>query len=84
MKSRENQVQATDSKDKDETVVEEEAVTEDVEDYVGASTSQNIAGYFMFNRIPIYGHLQILIKSYKDKSHDNIIRNGMWHAFYPP
>ena len=47
MKPWENQVQATDLKDKDETVVEEEAVTEDVEDYLGASTYHHTAGYFM-------------------------------------
>ena len=57
MNSQENQVQATASKDKDEAVVEEEAVTKDVEDYVVASTSQNTSGYVMLNGIPIYGHL---------------------------
>ena len=57
MKPRDNQVQATESKDEDEAFVEEEAVTKDVEDYVGNSTSQHREGYGRFNGIPIYGHL---------------------------
>ena len=57
MKPHENQVQATDSKEEDEAFVEEEAVTKDVKDYVGDSTSQHTEGYGRFNGIPIYGHL---------------------------
>ena len=57
MKPQDNQVQETASKDKDEAVVEEEAVTKDVEDYVGDSTSQYTEGYGRFNEITIYGHL---------------------------
>ena len=53
----ENQVQATESKDKDEAVVEEEAVTKDVKDHVGASTSQHTSLYVIFNGIPMYGNL---------------------------
>ena len=57
MKPRDNQVQATESKDEDEAVVEEEAVTKDVEDYVGDSTSHPTEVYVRFNGVPIYGHL---------------------------
>ena len=57
MKPRENQVQATESKEEDESVVEEEAVTKDVEDYVGDPTYHHIEGYGRFNEVPIYGHL---------------------------
>ena len=57
MKPRDNQVQATESKDEDEAFVEEEAVTKDVEDYVGNSTSHHTEGYCRFNGVPIYGHL---------------------------
>ena len=56
-KPQENQVQAIEAKDEDEAVVEEEAVTKDVEDYVGDSTSQYTEGYGRFNGITIYGHL---------------------------
>ena len=45
MKPRENQVHTTESNEEDEAVVEEEAVTKDVEDYVGDSTSHHIEGY---------------------------------------
>ena len=38
MKPRENQLHTTECKEEDEAVVEEEAVTKDVEDYVGDST----------------------------------------------
>ena len=41
MKPRENQVQETGAKDEDGAIVEEESVTKDVEDEVGASTSHN-------------------------------------------
>ena len=53
MKPRENQVQATESKDEDheEAFLEEEAFTKDVEDYVGNSTSHHIEGYSSFNGI---------------------------------
>ena len=57
MKPRDNQLQSTESKDEDKAVVEEEAVTKDVEDYVGDSTSQYTEGYGRFNGITIYGHL---------------------------
>ena len=57
MKPRENQVHTTECKEEDEAVVEEEAVTKDVEDYVCNSTSHHTEGYDMFNGIPIYGHL---------------------------
>ena len=57
MKPRYNQSQSTDSKDKDKAVVEEEAVTKDVEDYVGDSTYQYTEGYGRFNGITIYGNL---------------------------
>ena len=40
-KPQENQVQAIEAKDEDEAVVEEEAVTKDVEDELGASTDHN-------------------------------------------
>ena len=52
MKPRDNQVQATESKEEDEAFVEEEAVTKDVEDYVGDSTSLHTEGYGRFNGIP--------------------------------
>ena len=57
MKPLDNQLQSTESKDKDKAVVEEEAVTKDVEDYVGDSTYQYTEGYGRFNVITIYGHL---------------------------
>ena len=57
MKPRDNQLQSTESKDEDKAVVEEEAVTKDVEDYVGDSTSQYKEVYGRFNGITIYGHL---------------------------
>ena len=46
MKPQENQVQATEAKDEDEAVVEEEVVTKDVEDEVGASTFQHTPHQF--------------------------------------
>ena len=50
MKPQENQLQTTESKYKDKEVVEEEALTKDVEDYVGASTSQHIRHKFETSR----------------------------------
>ena len=46
MKPRENQVQATEAKNEGDAVVEEEAATKDVEDAVGASTSQHTCHKF--------------------------------------
>ena len=59
MKPRDNQVQATESKDEEyeEAVVEEEAFTKYVEDYVGNSIYHHTEGCGSFNGIPIYGHL---------------------------
>ena len=57
MKPRDNQLKSTEFKDEDKAVVEEEAVTKDVEDYVGDSTPQYTEGYGRFNGITIYGHL---------------------------
>ena len=41
MKPQDNQVQEIDAKDNDKAVVEEEAVTKDVEDEVGASNAHH-------------------------------------------
>ena len=57
IKPQENQVQETESKEEDEAVFAEEAVTKDVEDYVGDSTYHRTEGYGRFNGVPIYGHL---------------------------
>ena len=46
MKPQDNQVQATEAKDEDEAIMEGEAVTKDVEDEVGASTSQHTRHQF--------------------------------------
>ena len=50
MKLWENQVNATEPKEEDEAVVEEEAFTKDVKNEVGASTSQNTRHQFETSR----------------------------------
>ena len=50
MKLWENQVQATEPKNEGEAAVEEEAVTKDVKDEVGASTSQHTYHQFGTSR----------------------------------
>ena len=50
MKPQENQVQATEAKEEEKEIVEEEAVTKDVEDEVGASTYQYTRHQFETSR----------------------------------